>query len=245
MLLSGKRALVTGASRGIGAAIAKKLAREGADVVITFEKSADKANEVVEAIKATGRKALAVQADSANIAAVKQSVEQAVEFLGGIDILVNNAGVIRIAPLEKMPQEDIDAMLGVNVRAPIAAVQAVVPHLREGGRILNIGSFFANNVAWADLTIYSTTKSAMISFTKGLARELGARGITVNLVQPGAIDTDMNPAAGDFGAITKPMIPSGQYGTGDDIANAVAFIASNEAAYINGASLTVDGGLTA
>ncbi|MEI6001054.1 3-oxoacyl-ACP reductase FabG [Paraburkholderia bengalensis] len=245
MLLNGKRALVTGASRGIGAAIARKLAREGADVVITYEKSADKANEVVQELKGFGRKAAAIQADSAIPADVKRSVAEAREFLGGLDILVNNAGIIRVAPVESITDEDIDAQLGVNVRGPIAASQAVIPHLGKGGRIITIGSFFANNVYWPGLAVYSTTKSALISFTKGLARELGDREITVNLVQPGAIDTDMNPASGDFAAITKPWIPGGQYGTGDDIANAVAFLASSDAKYINGTELTVDGGLTA
>ncbi|WP_233839090.1 3-oxoacyl-ACP reductase family protein [Paraburkholderia sp. ZP32-5] len=245
MSLKGKKAVVTGASRGIGAAIAKKLALEGADVVITYEKNVAKANEVVEAIRTSGRAALAIQADSAQTAAVKRSIETAHEFLGGIDILVNNAGVIRVESLEKMSQEDIDAMVKVNIQAPIAATQAVIPYLGQGARIVNIGSFFANNVDWPNLTVYSMTKSAQISFTKGLARELGARGITANLVQPGAIDTDMNPAEGDFSSITKPMIPGGEYGRGDDIANAVAFLASEEASYINGASLTVDGGLTA
>ncbi|WP_109477044.1 3-oxoacyl-ACP reductase family protein [Paraburkholderia sp. C35] len=245
MLLKGKRALVTGASRGIGAAIALKLAREGADVVITYEKSADKANELVQELTATGRNAKAIQADSSKLDDVKRSVAEAKAFLGGLDILVNNAGIIRVAPLESMSQEDIDAQLGVNIRGPIAASQAAIPHLGKGGRIITIGSFFANNVYWPGLTVYSMTKSALISFTKGLSRELGDRGITVNLVQPGAIDTDMNPASGDFAAITKPFIPTGEYGKGDDIANAVAFLASSEAKYVNGATLTVDGGLTA
>ncbi|MGF6767919.1 3-oxoacyl-[acyl-carrier protein] reductase [Paraburkholderia sp. GAS199] len=245
MLLNGKRALVTGASRGIGAAIALKLAREGADVVITYEKSAEKANEVVREVAALGRKAKAIQADSAKLDDVKRSVSDATAFLGGLDILVNNAGIIRVASLETMSQEDIDAQLGVNVRGVLAASQAAIPHLGKGGRIITIGSFFANNVYWPGLSVYSMTKSALISLTKGLARELGEREITANLVQPGAIDTDMNPAAGDFAAITKPLIPGGQYGTGDDIANAVAFLASSEARYINGTELTVDGGLTA
>jgi 3-oxoacyl-[acyl-carrier protein] reductase len=245
MMLEGKRALVTGASRGIGAAIARKLAREGADVVITFEKSADKAEKLVEELKAIGRKAAAIQADSANLDDVKRSLAAANAFLGGIDVLVNNSGIIRIGALESMSVEDVDAMIGVNVRGPIITSQAVIPYLKSGGRIITIGSFFAENVYWPGLAVYSATKSALVSFNKGLSRELGSRGITVNVVQPGAIDTDMNPASGDFSGITKPMIPSGEYGTGDDIANAVAFIASKEASYINGATLTVDGGLTA
>ncbi|BAN28231.1 3-oxoacyl-ACP reductase family protein [Caballeronia insecticola] len=245
MFLKSKRAIVTGASRGIGTAIARKLASEGADVVITYEKSAQKAGELVQELRSFGVRATAIQANSANPDDIVRSISEAREFLGGIDVLVNNAGIIRVGPLESMPLQDIDAMLGVNIRGPILTTQAVIPHLGRGGRIITIGSFFANNVYWPGLTVYSTSKSALTSFTRGLSRELGARDITVNLIQPGAIDTDMNPASGDFAAVTKPMIPSAQYGKGDDIANAVAFLASEQASYINGATLTVDGGLTA
>jgi 3-oxoacyl-[acyl-carrier protein] reductase len=199
MLLQGKRALVTGASRGIGAAIAKTLAAEGADVAITYEKSADRANEVVRAIREQGRKAVAIQADSADVTAVQSSIEKTVRELGGLDILVNNAGILRVGGLKDNSLADIDALLDVNVRSPIVASQAALAHLSKGGRIITIGSYFADRVPAPVLTVYSASKSAMVAFTKGLARELGPSEITVNLVQPGSIDTDMNPAHGPFG----------------------------------------------
>jgi 3-oxoacyl-[acyl-carrier protein] reductase len=245
MLLQGKRALVTGASRGIGAAIAKTLAAEGADVAITYEKSADRANEVVRAIREQGRKAVAIQADSADVTAVQSSIEKTVRELGGLDILVNNAGILRIGGLKDNSLADIDALLDVNVRSPIVASQAALAHLGKGGRIITIGSYFADRVPAPVLTVYSASKSAMVAFTKGLARELGPSEITVNLVQPGSIDTDMNPAHGPFGDALRQFMALGHYGKPDDIANAVAFLASDKAKYITGTALTVDGGANA
>jgi len=245
MILKGKRALVTGASRGIGAAIAKTLAAEGADVAITYEKSADRAAEVVSAIKAQGRKGVAIQADSADVAAVQASVEKTVKELGGLDILVNNAGILRAGELKDNSLEDIDAILEVNVRSPIVASKAALAHLTKGGRIITIGSYFADRVPAPVLTVYSASKSAMVAFTKGLARELGPKEITVNLVQPGSIDTDMNPSHGPFGDVLRQFIALGHYGAGEDIANAVAFLASEKAQYITGSTLTVDGGANA
>jgi NAD(P)-dependent dehydrogenase (short-subunit alcohol dehydrogenase family) len=245
MTLAGKRVLVTGASRGIGAAIAKALAAEGADVAITYEKSADAAAEVVSAIKAKGRRAVAIQADSADVAAVQASVDRTVAELGGLDILVNNAGILRLGGLNDMPLADIDAMLDVNVRGPIVASKAALAHLGKGGRIITIGSYFADRVPAPVLTVYSATKSALVAFTKGLARELGPSEITVNLVQPGSIDTDMNPAHGPFGDALRQFMALGHYGKPDDIANAVAFLASEKAKYITGSTLTVDGGANA
>jgi 3-oxoacyl-[acyl-carrier protein] reductase len=245
MILKGKRALVTGASRGIGAAIAIELAAEGADVAITYEKSAERAAEVVSAIKALGRKAVAIHADSADVAAVQASVEKTVKELGGLDILVNNAGILRIGELKDNSLEDIDAILDVNVRSPIVASKAALAHLTKGGRIITIGSYFADRVPAPVLTVYSASKSAMIAFTKGLARELGPKEITVNLVQPGSIDTDMNPSHGPFGDVLRQFIALGHYGAGEDIANAVAFLASEKAKYITGSALTVDGGANA
>jgi 3-oxoacyl-[acyl-carrier protein] reductase len=245
MLLNGKRALVTGASRGIGASIAKTLAAEGADVAITYEKSADRANEVVRAIRDLGRKAVAIQADSADVAAVQSSVEKTVRELGGLDILVNNAGILRVGGLKDNSLEDIDALLDVNVRSPIVASQAALAHLTKGGRIITIGSYFADRVPAPVLTVYSASKSAMAAFTKGLARELGPQEITVNLVQPGSIDTDMNPAHGPFGDTLRQFMALGHFGKPDDIANAVAFLASEKAKYITGTTLTVDGGANA
>jgi len=245
MLLNGKRALVTGASRGIGASIAKTLAAEGADVAITYEKSADRANEVVRAIRDLGRKAVAIQADSADVAAVQSSVEKTVRELGGLDILVNNAGILRVGGLKDNSLEDIDALLDVNVRSPIVASKAALAHLTKGGRIITIGSYFADRVPAPVLTVYSASKSAMAAFTKGLARELGPQEITVNLVQPGSIDTDMNPAHGPFGDTLRQFMALGHFGKPEDIANAVAFLASEKAKYITGTTLTVDGGANA
>ena len=245
MLLQGKLALVTGASRGIGAAIAKTLAAEGADVAITYEKSADLANEVVKAIRDHGRKGIAIQADSADVSAVQASIEKTVRELGGLDILVDNAGILRVGGLKDNSIADIDALLDVNVRSPIVASKVALAHLGKGGRIITIGSYFADRVPAPVLTVYSATKSALVAFTKGLARELGPQEITVNLVQPGSIDTDMNPAHGPFGDALRQFMALGHYGKPDDIANAVAFLASEKAKYITGTALTVDGGANA
>jgi len=243
--LKGKRALVTGASRGIGAAIAKVLAAGGADVAITYEKSADAAAAVVNDIKALGRNAVSIQADSADAAAVKASVDRAAAELGGLDILVNNVGIFRMTPVQEMALEDINALLNVNVRSTVVASQAAIPHLGEGGRIINIGSWFGERVQWPGLAVYAMTKSALRSFTQGLSRELGPKGITVNVVQPGAIDTDMNPAHGPLAEMLSQATALGRYGSGEDIAHAVAFLASAKAQYITGTALTVDGGMIA
>ena len=245
MSLAGKRALVTGASRGIGAAIAKTLAAEGADVAITYEKSAEAAATVVSAIKAAGRKGVAIQADSADAAAVQRSIEKTVAELGGLDILVNNAGILRVGDLKDLSLADIDALLNLNVRSPILASKAALPHLGKGGRIITIGSYFADRVPASVIGIYAATKSALVAFNKALARELGPREITANLVQPGSIDTDMNPADGPFADTLKQFMALGRYGKPDDIANAVAFLASPKAQYITGSALTVDGGANA
>ena len=245
MILKGKRALVTGASRGIGAAIAQALAAEGADVAITYEKSTDLAAGVVHAIEGLGRRGVAIQADSADVAAVQASVEKTVVELGGLDILVNNAGILRIAELKSMSLEDIDAMLHVNVRSPIIASKAAIPHLKRGGRIINIGSFFADRVPSPVLGVYAGSKSALVAFTQGLARELGPQEVTVNVIQPGSIDTDMNPANGPFSDTLKMITAFGRFGRVDDIAHAVTFLANPKSQYITGAALTVDGGAIA
>jgi NAD(P)-dependent dehydrogenase (short-subunit alcohol dehydrogenase family) len=245
MLLANKRALVTGASRGIGAAIAKVLAAEGADVAITYEKSADRAAEVVAEIERLGRRAVAIQANSAEVVEVQASVQKAAAFLGGLDILVNNVGIFLYAPVKDVALKDVDAILNVNVRAPVIASQAAIPHLGRGGRIINIGSWFGEQVQWPNLSVYAMSKSALVSFTKGLARELGMDGITVNLVQPGAIDSDMNPSTGPLADTIRQPIAVGKYGSGEDIAHAVAFLASEKAQYITGTALTVDGGMLA
>ena len=243
-MMIGKRALVTGASRGIGAAIARALAAEGADVAITYEKSAAAAATVVEDIKSRGRRAMAIQADSANVAAVQASVARTVAELGGLDILVNNAGIFKMLLVKDAALADIDALFHVNVRAPIIASQAAIPHLGPGGRIITIGSYIADflPVPFTSFGLYAATKSALIGFNKGLARELGPLGATANLIQPGQIDTDMNPVENPFKDTLHSMIPVGRYGTAQEIADTAIFLASKQAQYITGAVLTVDGG---
>jgi NAD(P)-dependent dehydrogenase (short-subunit alcohol dehydrogenase family) len=243
--LTGKRALVTGGSRGIGAGIALALAEKGADVAITYERSADRAAEVVRAIEAQGRRGFAIQADSADPEAVKRSVDEAVAALGGLDILVNNAAIARYGNVAEVGLADIDALLDVNVRAPILAAQAAIPHLGAGGRIISIGSCLAERVPFGGSTLYSLTKSALLAFTRGLSRELGPQDITVNLVQPGPIDTDMNPADGAQAETIRGLTSLGRYGTPADVAAAVTFLASPAARQITGAFLNVDGGANA
>lgn len=243
--LTGKHALVTGASRGIGAAIALALAEKGANVAITYERSADRAAEVIGQIEKLGRKAVAIQADSADPAAVKRSVDEAAKALGGLDIVVNNAGIARQGLVADTSLEDINALLDVNVRAPILTAQAAIAHLRNGGRIINIGSNLGDRSLVPGVTIYAMTKSALQGLTRGLARELGPRQITVNLVQPGSTNTDMNPASGEFADMQRTMIPLGHFGEAQDIAAAVTFLASPAAKQITGAFLNVDGGTLA
>jgi 3-oxoacyl-[acyl-carrier protein] reductase len=231
MTLRGKRALVTGASRGIGGAIAKTLAYEGADVAITYEESAESAAEVVSAIKAKGRRGVAIQADSAGAAAVQASVDTAVAELGGLDILVNNAGILRLGEPKDISLADIDALLNVNVRAPFIASKAALAHLVKGGCIITIGSYVADRVPAPILSAYAATKSALTAFTKALARELRPKEVTVNLVPPGSIDTDMFPSNAPHTETAKQFTALGRYGAPEDIANAIAFLACAKAQY--------------
>jgi 3-oxoacyl-[acyl-carrier protein] reductase len=243
--LTNKTALVTGGSRGIGAAIAKRLAVDGANVAITYIKGADAAAHVVKAIQAAGGKAIAIQADATDANAAGAAVEKTVKTFGGLDILVNNAGTAIPKPFEETSLEEMDQMLNLNVRGVFVVTQAALKHLKNGGRVINIGSCVGERATTPGLAAYSATKAAVKLFTQGLSREVGTRGITVNNVQPGPIDTDLNPAAGDW---AKPQIENTalkRYGTGAEIAAMVAFVAGPEASYITGANLTVDGGTIA
>ncbi|OZI66751.1 SDR family oxidoreductase [Bordetella genomosp. 11] len=243
--LARKRALVTGAARGIGAAIALKLAEDGADVAITYEKSAEKAAALVAEIRALGRKAVAIQADAASPDAAKTAVEQTVADLGGLDILVNNAGVLIPGPFAAQSLEEIDLQLNVNVRGVFVTTQAALRHIPNGGRVITIGSNAGLSVPFAGIAVYAATKSAMESFTRGLARELGPRDITVNLVRPGPIDTDMNPADGPLAPSILPSLSIARYGKAREVAEAVAFLAGPGAAYVTGSGILVDGGINA
>jgi 3-oxoacyl-[acyl-carrier protein] reductase len=237
--------LVTGASRGIGAAIAKRLAMDGADVAITYAKDTNAAKAVVKAIEGSGRKALAVQADAADAAAVQAAVEQAAKVFGRIDILVNNAGTAIPKPFEDATLEEMDRMIGINFRGVLIATHAALKHMPDGGRIISIGSCVGERNMTPGLTAYAATKGAVKMFTQSLSREVGRRGITVNNIQPGPIDTELNPASGDWAAPQLANTALNRYGNVDEVASLVAFVASPEAAYITGANLTVDGGTNA
>jgi 3-oxoacyl-[acyl-carrier protein] reductase len=243
--LAGKIAFIKGGSRGIGAAIAKRLAADGAAVAITYISAEAKAQALVNEIKEAGGKAIALQADSADAAALSGAIRKTVETLGRLDILVNNAGVLAIGPLEQFSLDDFDRTLAVNVRSVFVATQEAARHMTAGGRIINIGSTNAERMPFAGGGPYAMSKSALVGLTRGLARDLGPRGITVNNVQPGPVDTDMNPDSGDFAATLKGMMALGRYGTTDEIAGFVSYLASDEAGYVTGASLSIDGGFAA
>ena len=243
--LANKRALVTGGSRGIGAAIVKRLAGEGAHVALTYVSKPDQANETAKAARALGVQAIAIQADNADAEAVVAAVEETVRELGGIDILVNNAGIAVMAPIEDFRLEDFDRMLAVNLRAVFVATHTAVKHMKTGGRIITIGSCNADRMPFGGGSVYAMGKAALVGLVKGLARDLGARGITVNNVQPGPIDTDMNPATGEFADMLRKLLALPRYGTADEIAALVAYLAGPEAGFVTGASLMIDGGFTA
>src|ERR1700759_220605 len=243
--LSKKVALVTGGSRGIGAAIAKRLAADGASVALTYTKGADAAAAVVKAIEGAGGKAVAIQADAADANAVKNAVEKAVAALGKLDVLVNNAGTGIPKPFEEATLEELDRVIDVNIRGVFVATQAALKHMNDGGRIIMIGSCVGERLMTPGLVPYSATKGAVKMFTQGLSREVGSRGITVNNVQPGPIDTDLNPATGDWAVPQKAATALNRYGTVDEVAALVAFVAGPESSYITGANLTVDGGTNA
>lgn len=243
--LKGKVALVTGGSRGIGAAIAKHLAHAGADVALTYVSSPDKARAVVAEIEKLGRRGLAIQADSADAAAVAAAVDKAAAELSRLDILVNNAGILVSSTFEETSPTDLDRLWDINVRAPIVAIQAAVKHMQNGGRIITIGSCLGERVAGPGVTLYSMTKAAVVGLTRGLARDLGPKGICVNVVEPGPIDTDMNPASGDGADNQRALTSLGHYGSPDVIAAMVAHLAGEGGRYVTGAAFLVDGGYAA
>ncbi len=243
--LEGKVALVTGGSRGIGAAIAKRLAADGANVAITYTKGADAAASVVKEIEGAGGKAIAIQADATAAGAVEAAVEKTVSTLGRLDVLVNNAGTAIPKPFEETTLEEMDRMIDINIRGTFATTLAALRHMGEGGRIVTIGSCVGERNMTPGLTPYAATKGAVKMFAQGLAREVGGRGITVNNVQPGPIDTELNPAAGDWATPQIANTALGRYGHVEEVAALVAFVVGPEASYITGANLTVDGGTNA
>ena len=243
--LEGKIALITGGSRGIGAAIAKRLATDGANVAITYSKGADAAAAIVKEIERDGGKAIAIQADATDAEAGKAAVEKTIETFGRLDVLVNNAGTAIPKTFEETTLEEMDRLLNINVRGVFIATQAALKHMKSGGRIIMIGSCVGERVMTPGLVPYSATKGAVKMFAQALSREVGSRGITVNNVQPGPIDTELNPAAGEWAVPQKAATALDRYGHVDEIAAMVAFIAGPESSYITGANLTVDGGTNA
>src|SRR5437879_1584824 len=243
--LEGKIALITGGSRGIGAAIAKRLAADGANVAITYTKGADAAASVVKEIERAGRKAIAIQADATDADAVEAAVEKTVATFGRLDVLVNNAGTAIPKRFEETTLDELDRLIDVNVRGTLVATRAALQHMKNGGRIIMIGSSVGERVMVPGLVPYSATKGAVKMFRQGLSREVGSRGITVNNIQPGPIDTELNPAAGAWAVQQKANTALDRDGHDDDVAALVAFVAGPEASYITGANLTVDGGTNA
>ncbi|MDR9852543.1 3-oxoacyl-ACP reductase family protein [Paenibacillus sp. VCA1] len=239
--LAGRKALVTGGARGIGAAIVKRLAGDGASVAFTYVSAQSKAEELVQEIKSAGGQALAIRADSADFGALKGAVEETIQSFGGIDILVNNAGITSLKPYDQFTLEEFDQLVAVNLKAVFVAVQAAAPQMKPGGRVINIGSVAAEFNPFPGNSLYVSTKAAVAGLTRALARDLAPQGITVNNIQPGMIDTDMNPENGPYASGTQ-MIPLGRYGKASEIASMVAYISSPEAGYITGASMNIDGG---
>lgn len=245
LALQNKRALVTGGSRGIGAAIVRRLAREGAHVALTYVSKPDQASATARQARALGVRAIAIQADSADPQALIAAVERTVAEFGGIDILVNSAGIATMAPIDHLTLADFDRTMAINVRAVFVATQAAARHMTTGGRIINIGSCNAQRMPIAGGALYAMSKAALVGLVKGLSRDFGPRGITVNNVQPGPVDTDMNPATGKFADTLRKLMAVPRYAAADEIAAMVAYLAGPESGFVTGASLTIDGGFTA
>jgi 3-oxoacyl-[acyl-carrier protein] reductase len=243
--LQDRVALVTGASRGLGAAIVKRLAADGANVALTYSSSPDRAQAVVREVETGGGRALAIAADAADPAAVRTAVTRTAETYGRLDILVNNAGTLVLKPLGEVTVDDFDHMVAVNVRAFFIAAQEAAQHMKSGGRIINIGSINSEYVPFTGGSLYALTKSAIVGLTKALARDLGPRGITINNVQPGPTDTDMNPATGAFADQARSYVALARYASPAEIADFVAYLASSGSSFITGASLRIDGGYAA
>ncbi|MEM8771042.1 MAG: 3-oxoacyl-ACP reductase family protein [Pseudomonadota bacterium] len=242
--LTGKAAIVTGGSRGIGAAIAQKLAAEGADVAITYAGNKEAAENVAGAIKKNGVKALALQANAADPEAQTNAVKEAHRAFGGLDIVVHNAGYADFSPIDATEFESFRQQFAVNVDGVFSGTRAAADKLRDGGRIIVIGSINAHSMPMPGGAVYGATKAAVAGLVRGWARDLGSRNILVNVIQPGPIDTDLNPADGDFAEVLRPMTALGRYGKPEEVANLTAFLASDEASYITGAAIDIDGGMT-
>ncbi|WP_376704424.1 3-oxoacyl-ACP reductase family protein [Mesorhizobium sp. ISC25] len=243
--LNGKAALVTGGSRGIGAAIARRLAADGAGVAITYVNGEEGARAVVREIEAAGGRGFAIKADNRDAAAIEAAVDEAAKAFGRLDILVNSAGIWRAAPIDALSLADFDETMEVNLRAPFVAAKAAAAHMGEGGRIISIGSNLAERATDAGLSAYSASKAALVGLTKAFARDLGPRGITANVVHPGSTDTDMNPAAGPHAEHQRQKMAMPRFGTADEIAGMVAWLAGPEGRFVTGAALTIDGGANA
>jgi 3-oxoacyl-[acyl-carrier protein] reductase len=240
--LTGRRALVTGGSRGIGAGIVRRLAADGAAVAFTYREGKEPAGDLEQEVLNSGGMAWAIQADSADPTAIRSAVEETVGQFGGLEVLVNNAGTSHMAPVEEFPMDEYDRLLAVNVRAVFVAIQAAVPHLISGGRIITIGSVLADRAPIGGIGVYALTKAAVAGLSRNLARELGPRGITVNTIQPGPVATDMNPEFSDFADAVRTATAIGHYGQPHDIADAVAFLARAETRFVTGATWDIDGG---
>lgn len=243
--LAGKVALVTGGSRSIGAAVARRLATDGAAVAITYHGSPEKAASVVAAIEAEGGRAVAIRADAGDVGAVRAAVNQVADVLGGVDILVNNAGIALGGPIDEITDEDYNRMIAVNVTGVFVATQEAVRKMKPGGRVIHIGSSMVRYAAFPTASLYTLTKGAVAGFNRSLVRDLGPRGITVNTVHPGPTDTDMNPDGGPVSKIVGPGMAIGRYGKPEEIASVVSYLASPEAAFVTGADIVADGGFTA